>query len=180
VANQLASDYIEQNLQVKWDETIKASNWLQGQISNLKAKLEKDEDALQAYAQANSIVFIEDRKNLTNERLTQLQTEYTKAQAERFQKEAQYGLVKSGLVQDLPGFSSNRLIQDLAFNLATLERDYSDLTSTVKPDYPKAVALKKQIDAVRASLERRNWRSPEYCGRLSSGGGQREVSVPGA
>lgn len=154
ISNQLASDYIEQNLQVKWDETIKASNWLQGQISNLKAKLEKDEDTLQAYAQANSIVFIEDRKNLTNERLIQLQTEFTKAQADRFLKESQYGLVKAGLVQDLPGFSENRLIQDLALNLTTLERDYSDLTSTVKPDYPKAVALKKQIDAVREALER--------------------------
>ncbi len=154
VANQLANDYIEQNLQVKWDETIKASNWLQVQISGLKTKLEKDEDALQRYAQANSILFVEERKNLTNERMTQLQVEYTKAQAERFLKESQHSLVQAGMVQDLPGFSSNRLIQDLSLNLALLEREYMDLTSTVKPDYPKAVALKKQIDSMRSALER--------------------------
>ena len=59
-ANQLASDYIEQNLQVKWDETVKASEWLQGQLVGLKGKLEKSEDSLQAYAQANSILFVED------------------------------------------------------------------------------------------------------------------------
>jgi len=154
VANQLSADYIDQNLQVKWDETIKASEWLQGQLVGLKGKLEKSEDTLQAYAQANSILFVEEKKNLVNERLAQLQEQYTKTQAERFQKEALYGLVQAGKVQDLPGFLSNRLIQDLAVRLSELERDYSQLTATVKPDYPKAVALEKQIDTLQASLDR--------------------------
>jgi capsular exopolysaccharide synthesis family protein len=154
IANQLASDYIDQNLKVKWDEAVKASEWLSGQLVGLKAKLEKSEDALQAYAQRNSILFVEEKKNLANTRLEQLQLEYTKAQAERFQKEALYNLVQAGKVQDLPGFLSNRLIQDLAVRLAELERDYSQLTATVKPDFPKAVALKKQIDTLRASLDR--------------------------
>jgi uncharacterized protein involved in exopolysaccharide biosynthesis len=118
VANQLAADYIYQNLQVKWDETVKASEWLQDQLVGLKAKLEKSEDSLQTYAQTNSILFVEEKKNLVNERLAQLQEEYTKAQAERFQKESLYSLVRAGKVQDLPGFLSNRLIQDLAVRLS--------------------------------------------------------------
>jgi len=153
IANHLANAYIEQNLQVKWDETVKASEWLQGQLTNLKGKLEKDEDALQAYAQTNSILFVEEKKNLATERMAQLQTEYTKAQAERFQKASQYGLVQAGKVQDLPGFLSNRLIQDLSVRLSELDREYSQLTATVKPDYPKAVALKKQIDSVQTALD---------------------------
>ena len=154
VANQLANEYIEQNLQVRWDETIKASEWLQGQLTNLKGKLEKDEDDLQSYAQAHSILFIEEKKNLVTERLGQLQNEYTKAQAERFQKESQYSLVRAGKVQDLPGFLSNRLVQDLSVRLAELDREYSQLTATVKPDYPRAVALKKQVDSVQSALDR--------------------------
>jgi len=154
VANQLAADYIDQNLQVKWDETVKASEWLSGQLVGLKAKLEKSEDALQAYAQANSILFVEEKQNLVNVRLQQLQEAYTKAQAERFQKESLYSLVQAGKVQDLPGFLSNNLIQNLAIRLAELERDYAQLTATVKPDYPKAVALKKQIDTLQTALDR--------------------------
>jgi succinoglycan biosynthesis transport protein ExoP len=154
VANQLASDYIDQNLQVKWDETVKASEWLSGQLVGLKAKLEKSEDALQSYAQANSILFVEEKQNLVNARLKQLQEEYTKAQAERFQKESLHNLVQTGRVQDLPGVLANKLIQDLAVRLAELERDYAQLTATVKPDYPKALALKKQIDTLQASLDR--------------------------
>ena len=154
IANQLAQDYILQNLQVKWDETIKASDWLQTQLVSLKAKLEKSEDSLQTYAQANSILFVEEKKNLATERLGQLQEQYTKAQAERFQKESLYGLVQGGQVQDLPGFLSNRLVQDLAVRLSELDREYSQLTATVKPDYPKAVALKKQLDTIQATLDR--------------------------
>lgn len=154
VANQLAQAYIEQNFQVKWDETMKASEFLSSQLVGLKGKLEKSEDMLQAYAQAHSILFVEEKKNLVNERLEQLQTEYTKAQADRFQKESLYSLVQTGKVQDLPGILSNNLIQDLSVRLAELERDYAQLTAVVKPDYPRAVQLKKQIDAVQASLEK--------------------------
>jgi polysaccharide biosynthesis transport protein len=153
VANQLARDYIDQNLQVKWDETIKASDWLQGQLVGLKGKLEKSEDALQDYAQRNSILFITEKQNLVNARLEQLQEQFTKAQADRFQKESLYNLVQAGKVQDLPGFLSNQLIQQLAVRLAELQQQYSELTSTVKPEYPKAVALKKQIDTVQTSLD---------------------------
>jgi capsular exopolysaccharide synthesis family protein len=154
IANRLSNDYIDQNLQVKFDESMRASDWLQGQLVGLKAKLEKSEDALQSYARANSIIFVEEKQNLVNERLKQLQEQYTKAQAERFQKESLYNLVQAGKVQDLPGFMDNRLIQDLTERLAELQRDYAQMTATVKPEYPKAIALKKQIDTIQASLDR--------------------------
>ncbi len=154
IANQLSNDYIRQNLQVKWDETTKASEWLQEQLVGLKAKVEKSEDDLQSYARANSIIFVEEKQNLVNERLKQLQEAYTKAQTERFQKESLYNLVQAGRVQDLPGILDNKLIQDLSVRLAELQRDYAQMTATVKPEYPKAIALKKQIDTIQASLDR--------------------------
>ncbi len=158
IANQLANDYIDQNLQVKWDESLKASEWLSGRLVELKAKLQQSEDAMQAYAAKNSILFIQTAVNaqsqsIANARLEQLQQEYTSAQAARTQKEALYSLVKEGRVQDLPGFLLNPLIQNLQEKLSLLEGQYSDLTATVKPAYPKAIALKKQLDTVKASLD---------------------------
>ena len=153
IANRLADDYIDQNLKVKFDETMKASDWLSRQLVGLKAKVEKSDDALQSYARANSIIFVEEKQNLVNERLKQLQEAYTKAQTERFQRESLYNLVQAGRVQDLPGFADNRLIQDLSVRLAELQREYAQLTATVKPEYPKAIALKKQIDTIQASLD---------------------------
>ncbi len=154
IANRLAADYIDQNLQVKWDETLKASEWLSVRLVELKAKLEKSEDALQAYAQANSIVFIDDKKNAETSRLDQLQTELTKAQADRYEKESVYSLLQAGRIDDVPGVLSNKLIQDLEIRLAESERDYAQLTAVVKPDYPKALQLKRQVDTLREALDR--------------------------
>ncbi|TAM78887.1 MAG: polysaccharide biosynthesis tyrosine autokinase [Acidobacteria bacterium] len=158
VANQLGEDYIDQNLQVKWNEALKASEWLSGRLVELKAKLKASEDALQAYAAKNSILFIQNAVNaqaqsMANARLEQLEEEYTRAQADRAQKEAQYSLVHTGKVQDLPGVLDNRLIQTLEQNLSDLRRQYSELTATVKPGYPKAMALKKQIETLQANLD---------------------------
>ncbi len=159
IANQLAADYITENLQVKWDETLKASEWLSTQLVDLKAKLEKSEDSLQAYAQANGILYItekqdNERQNLESARLEQLQQEYSKAQADRFKKESEYSLIQSGRPGDLPGVLTNNMIQNLEVNLATAQRDYASLTATVKPSYPKAVQLKKQVDALQAAIDK--------------------------
>src|SRR5579872_15046 len=125
IVNQLGENYIDQNLQVKWDEALKASEWLSTRLVELKARLEKSEDALQTYAKANSILFVQNAQtaayqNLAEARLSQLQEEYTKAQADRFEKESLYSLVKEGKVQDLPGVLSNHLIQDLSVQVAEL------------------------------------------------------------
>jgi capsular exopolysaccharide synthesis family protein len=46
------------------------------------------------------------------------------------------------------------MIQDMSVELAKTQQDYADLTATVKPEYPKAIALKKKVDAMQAALDR--------------------------
>ena len=154
ISNQLCKDYIYQNLQVKWDEATDASEWLSQRLVELKIKLEKSEDALNAYARANSIIFVEEKQNMATETLRQLQAEHTKAQSVRFERESLYGLVQSGRVQDLPGFLENKMIQDMTVELSKTQSDYADLTATYKAEYPKAIAKKKQVDALQASIDK--------------------------
>jgi capsular exopolysaccharide synthesis family protein len=152
-ANRLASLYIEQNLQVKWDETQKASEWLRGRLSEMKASLEKSEDSLQTYAQANNILFVNEKQNMITERLNQLLNEYTKAQSDRYQKQSLYSQVEAGEVQNLPAVLNNRLIQDLEEKRVDLDKQYAEVTTWVKPNYPKARQVKKQIDALQAKID---------------------------
>jgi capsular exopolysaccharide synthesis family protein len=153
VANRLADLYIEQNLQVKWDETQKASEWLRGRLAEMKANLEKSEDKLQAYAQGNGILYITEKQNMVTERLDQLLTEYTKAQGDRYQKQSLYSQVEAGQVQNLPAVLNNRLIQDLEEKRVDLDKQYAEVTTWVKPNYPKARQVKKQIDALQSKID---------------------------
>src|SRR5215831_7020773 len=153
VANRLAELYIEQNLQVKWDETQKASEWLRGRLTEMKASLEKSEDKLQAYAQANNILFVSEKQSMITERLNQLLTEYTKAQSDRYQKQSLYSQVEAGQVQDLPAVFNNPLIQHLEEKRVDLDKQYAEVTTWVKPNYPKARQVKKQMDALQSKID---------------------------
>lgn len=154
VANGIAKEYIDENLEVKWDEASRASDWLEGKLGELKVKLEKSEDQLQAYAQANSIVMVTEKQEMASTRLAQLIEDYTKAQAERYQREAHYSLVETGKVQDLPEIMSNRIIQDLSEQLTDLKKRYAQETTMYKPEYPKALQLKRQMDTLQAEIDR--------------------------
>ncbi len=165
VVNTLASSYIDQNLEVRWEATQKASEWLSQQLLDLKAKLEKSEDELQKYARANGLLFLETEKgnaeNIVNERLRQLQEELTKAQAARYEKESLYRLVQAGDYGSLPGVFENKLMQDLTVRLAELKRDYAQLATTFNPDYPRVKQIQSQINEIEAVLERERKRAAQ-------------------
>src|SRR6267154_945385 len=156
VVNTLAADYVDQNLEARWQATQKAAEWLSQQLVGVKAKLEKSEDELQSYARHNGLVFLETDKgasqSVANERLQQLQEQLTKTQAERYEKEALYRLVQAGESGALPGVFENKLIQDLSARLAELKREHAQLSTTFNPDYPRVKEIQSQIDEIAASL----------------------------
>jgi succinoglycan biosynthesis transport protein ExoP len=163
VVNTLSSNYIEQNLEARWEATQKASEWLSGQLFNLKANLEKSEEALQRYARERGLLFLESEQgnaeNIVNQRLRQLQEALTKAQEIRYQKEALYRLVELGDYASLPGVFDSRLMQDLTVRLAELKRDHALQSTTFTEDYPKVKQIQSQIDEIEAVLERERSRA---------------------
>ncbi|HUY13376.1 MAG TPA: polysaccharide biosynthesis tyrosine autokinase [Terriglobia bacterium] len=154
VANQIAEDYIQQNLETKWDETEAASKWLGTRLVSLKAKLEESEDALQAYAQSHSIIFLKDNETITSARMVELMGEYTKAQEDLFEKESLYSFVKGGKVEDLPQVRNDAVVQNLEVQKTEMQKQYAMVTAWVKPDYPKARQIQREIDSVRKQEEK--------------------------
>jgi succinoglycan biosynthesis transport protein ExoP len=165
IVNRLAEDYIDQNLEARWQATQKATDWMSQQLVGVKAKLEKSEEQLQNYAERNGLVFLETDKgaseNVANERLQQLQEELTKAQAERYEKESVYRLVASGDYGSLPGVVDNKLIQDLSERLAELKRELADLSTKFNPEYPRVKEIQSQIDEIESALKEERQRAAD-------------------
>ena len=138
IANTIAANYIDMNLEAKWEATQKASDWLSQQLVGLKAKLEKSEEDLQRYAKDNSILFVDDKQNMNSQKLKQLQEEATRAQAELIQKESLYNQVRAGNLSSIPGASESKLYQDLTLRLSDLRQQYTEILATFTPEYPKA------------------------------------------
>jgi len=157
VVNALASNYIQENLQMHWEATQRASTWLSQQLETLKIKLEKSEDALQSYVETNGLLLIADDKgqteNIVEERLRELQQELTKAQTERYQKEAAYRLIQGGDFDSVPSGADDKVIQDLTERLADLERQRAELAPEFKPDYPKMRQIQSEINRVNQLIQ---------------------------
>src|SRR3989440_9970507 len=157
VANSLAENYVEQNLQARWTATQRAADWLSQQLSGVKARLEKSEEHLQDSARRNDLVFLESDKepsrNVQNEQVQQLQEELTKAQARRYEKEALYRVVEAGDYESLPGQFESKVIQDLTERLAELKREYARLSTTFNADYPRIKEIQSQIEEISAAIQ---------------------------
>jgi capsular exopolysaccharide synthesis family protein len=154
VVNALAANYVQLNLEAKWDATYKASDMISQQLIGLKVKLEKSEEELQRYAKQSSILLIDEKQSITSQKLKQLQEELTRAEADLFQKEAIYNRVKSGDVGAVPGMLDNKLYQELSARLVDLQRQYAELSAKFEPEYPRAVQVKKQMDELEAAMGR--------------------------
>jgi capsular exopolysaccharide synthesis family protein len=165
VVNKLTSNYIDKNLEARWDATQKASEWLSQQMLDLKAKLEKSQDELQKYAADNDLLFLETDKgnseNVVNQSLRELQEELTKTQAARYEKESLHRLVLSSDYGSLPGVFDNKLLQDLSVRLAELQRERAQLAATFTEDYPKVQQVQSQIVEIQSALERERQRAAQ-------------------
>lgn len=159
VANAIGESFIELNIESRFESTHKARNWLQGQIDVMKAKLEQAEERLNEYASAQGIIFFEEKEkgveneNIITKRLSELSTHLTEAGAERMGKEAVYNTARSGDSESSPVVMSNPLIMELKKNLASLESEYNQKLKTYKPEYPKMVRLKEQIDQIKKRMD---------------------------
>lgn len=166
IANSIASNYINENLELRWDAAQKASEWLSQQLVGVKAKLEKSEDEMQAYARENGLLFLESEKgtteNIVDARLRELQTALTEAQASRIQKESLYRLIQAGDMGALPTVFDNHEMQELTLRLSDLEAQRAQLAATFSPDYPKVKQLQSEIDEAQQTLDRERARGAAH------------------
>lgn len=153
VANTLAQSYIQQNLESRFNSTQQAKEWLTGQLEDLKAKVERADETLQAFGAKHDIISLDEKENVTMLRLTELNEALTKAESERMAKEALFRQTKAVHSDSMPSILENKLIMDLKQSYVQLEAQYMKLSETYKPGYPEMVRLKTQMDSVQKRLD---------------------------
>lgn len=154
VVNMLAQEYIEHNLEAKWQATEKASAWLRQQLASLRTALEQSESALRDYAAEHSILFVEDRKDISTGKLARLEEELTQAEADRIQKASLAALVEDSAGQgDAPPANlDSDTYEALRTELAALAQKQSELLVSFGPQYPKVERIGRQIEEIKSAM----------------------------
>ena len=153
VSNTLAGTYIKQNLETRFVATQQAKEWLTGQLEDLKAKVERADEALQAFGSRHDIISLDEKENVTIQRLTELNETLTKAESERMAKEAFYKQTKDRNSDSIPSILENKLIMDLKQTYIQFEAQYMKLSETFKPEYPEMVRLRNQMQAIHKRID---------------------------
>jgi succinoglycan biosynthesis transport protein ExoP len=152
IVNAHLQNYIEQNFRSKYDATTQASNWLSSELEELRIKVEKSEDARLAYERQNQIWQIDEKQDITTQKLADLSKAVTDAQTGLAEKEALYRMALSGNVDALPAARENPVIQDLLKRKAETNSAYADALNQYGPNYPKVQRLAAQQQQVADDL----------------------------
>jgi len=157
-ANTMAEEYIDQSRESRWESTQRTGEWLTRQLQDLKIKLEKSEDELQAYTNRTGLMFItgekESKENVAEEKLRQLQEEVLKAESDRVAKQSHYELIKGASVDSLPEMLDDATFTGYQGKLTELRQQMADLNFSLTPNHPKVQRLQAQIDAVEVALKK--------------------------
>ncbi len=165
VVNQLISDFIEYNFQVRYDATTKATDWLGGQLVELKSQAEKSQQRAAQLQKESGIFGQDEHNNIVLTRLEQLNNQVTTAEADRIIKENVYKLSRSAnpeLIAGMLGGQPERnmpeaanpasLLNNLRQQEAALKAEYADASAKYGPAYPRLIQIKEKLSSVRSSI----------------------------
>src|SRR5713101_5442644 len=154
IVNAHIASYIEQNFRSKYEATTQASTWLADQLSELKIRVQKSEDARIAYERQNQIWTLDDKQNITTQRLSDVNKQLTDAQSERMKKESLYQFAKAGDLGAVPEIQNNSALTDLFKKRSDAASQYADQLAQYGPNFPKVQRLQAQLKELDQAMEK--------------------------
>lgn len=157
VANTLVANYVDYNFQLKYDATRQASGWMETQLDELKAKVEKSQQALVDYERQHSLISsaasgTQERENVERQVLSDLSKDLTAAEGDRIQKQSLYDEIRTDRAQ-IARLAHNELLQRLEEQSAEWNQAYTETLAQYGPNFPKALRLQKQITEGQSQIE---------------------------
>ncbi len=145
-ANALVNEYIDSNLQARWDAINAARQWLAQQLEEARTKLQQSEARLQSFGDASHLLFTGDKESADQDKLKEMQAALFEAEAERIAKQSQYQIAMSTPADSVPQVIDNAALNGYQAKLADLRRELADLSAEYTPEHPKVRHVQAQID----------------------------------
>src|SRR5207248_3271695 len=147
----VAKSYMDQNMDLKFNASKDAADWLSDRLAEQRSAVEASESALQNYKEKNGTVSITDTaSNIVVQRLTDLNSALTKAKTERINKEALYNQLKStestGSLDSIPAVLSNDYIQKLKTDLSDLQRQQAQLADRYGEKNAEMIKIRSAVE----------------------------------
>jgi len=154
ILNAHLDNFKAQNIQSRYEATLEATRFLTSQLNELKLTVKQSEDARINYERQNQIWSVDDKSNITTQRLADLDKQLTDAQGETLKKQALYEYAKAGDIDAVPEIRADPLLQDLQKRRADLAVLFTEAVNQYGPNFPKVQRLQAQMKEVDDQIAR--------------------------
>ncbi len=165
IANAFATEFIQTNLQRRFDSSAYAREFISGQLSEARAKLERSERELNAYAREEGLIRDRDStaaganqsgrlgNSVTTTSLLEVNSAANQAQAARIAAEGRWKLISSGNLLSSPDVLANPAISQLLAQRAQQMAELEKQRANHLEDYPVVQQLKAQVGVIDAQIQ---------------------------
>lgn len=163
IANAFAENFIQSNLDRKFESSKYARAFLEERIAQTKERLETAERQLVSYAADQQIVNVREpgegaasggpTESLASSNLVALNNALARTRAERVAAEERWRSASRSTLMTLPEVLENPSIQRLTEQRAVMVAEYQQKLSIYQPDYPEMVRLKAQIEEADSQIQ---------------------------
>ena len=159
LANKFAENFIEANLERKYQSSSYARTFLEDRIAQTKRTLEDAERDLVEYAANQGIVNIQDgdsaddrTQSLASNNLVAINNALAVASAARVSAEEKWRQAQTASLLSLPEVLQNPTIQNLTEQRAKTRAEYEQKSQIYQPDWPELVQLRGQMAEIDGQI----------------------------
>ncbi len=152
IANAYGEEFLAMDLEGRGDRVRLARASLEEQLQQVKSQLEEADAALADYAASRHLLNIDEGQKVTLQRLVDLNQQLTQAEAALVGSQANMQLVASSSVEDFPAALDNPKISQLEATANGLQQRQASLLSKYGKNWPEAVQVSSELEAVREQL----------------------------
>lgn len=164
IANAFAEEFIQQNLQRRFDSSSYARNFVSEQLEEARTSLEESENALNDYARQFGMIRTRDALtasgqelqagSVTSSSLLQYNQAAIRAREERIAAQSRWDAIRNTPLLSSQPVLSNPTVQALMTRRAQLESELQSARERYLPNHPAIARLEADILGVSAQLSR--------------------------
>jgi capsular exopolysaccharide synthesis family protein len=155
IVNRLVADYIQRSYETRYLSTQRVSQWLSGQLDDLKRQVETSQEAMIDLQRKLGMLGFDPTKNQNSTTLEDLSVAVAQARINRILAESRYREMSSmdpNTIED--SIDSSRgatppALTQLRTNIATAKAALADMQATLGPNHPQVKAQKAQLEALQ-------------------------------
>jgi succinoglycan biosynthesis transport protein ExoP len=149
VANSIAETYLVLQQNARQEQAKAASQWLSGEIDNLRKKVADAESRVEDFRSKSSLFVGTNNTTLSNQQMGELNTQLNNARALKSDAESKARLIREMLQSGKPIEASevlnSELIRRLSEQRVTLRGQLAEQSSTLLDNHPRIKELKAQL-----------------------------------